>query len=134
VQHEAGVPWVVCWSTACDDEAAREFSVHFFKYLSRQGSEAMKYRDAFRAATIHVKGITHLGKLDDGTEAEVPKFVFRDPASQAQAATRRDVDRAPMAGSQQQEATTHMHERISAGIGLLLCPRQEGKTAYTTDY
>lgn len=73
------------------------------------------------------------GKLDNGTPSQVPKFVFRDPASQAKAATRRDVDRAPMVGIQQDEANKleASDAPISAGLPLLLCPSVEGSTERT---
>ena len=125
------MPWVVCWSTACDDEAAREFSVRFFYELSRQGSKVLRYRNAFRAATSYVRSITRHGKLDNGIPSEVPKFVFRDPVCQATKPCR-DVDLAPMAASQQQEVA-NSNEPISAGVGMLLCPRAEGRPATTDD-
>ena len=137
--HQAGVPWVVCWSTPCDDEAARLLSVTFFQILA--ASADCSYEDAFRQATSNVKLLTRPCMLANGTRVELPKFAFRDPRdairpAAGQQATRRDMDRAPMeiaatGGEEQQEqvvvqeATAGLADgQISAGLPLLLCPRE----------
>ena len=49
--EQANVPWVVCWRTTCDDEAARLFSGHFFEALVRVGAlEEEPYVSAFYEA------------------------------------------------------------------------------------
>lgn len=138
--HQAGVPWVVCWSTPCDDEAARLLSVTFFQILA--ASADCSYEDAFRQATSNVKLLTRPCMLSNGTRVELPKFAFRDPRdtirpAAGQQATRRDMDRGPMeiaatGGEEQQEqvvvqeATAGLADGpISAGLPLLLCPREE---------
>ena len=78
--EQANVPWVVCWRTKCDDEAARLFSVHFFEALGRAGAlEEEPYRFAFYEAKSAVESGQKLaGTLANGrTPAQVPKFVFR---------------------------------------------------------
>ena len=92
VHEDAGVPWVVCWRTPCNDEAARLFSVKFFQALGRAG-----YRDAFRQAKSAVELYTHPGRLANGVPANVPKFFFRDPAGRLPAPPRhRDIDTAAL--------------------------------------
>lgn len=76
VHDQTGVPWVVCWRTACDDEAARLFSVKFFQALSRSGCS---YRDAYLQAKSAIELHTQPGRLANGSPAGVPKFVFKDP-------------------------------------------------------
>ena len=49
VHDKAGVPWV-CWRTACNDEAARFFSIKFFQALNRAGTS---YHDALSKLGVH---------------------------------------------------------------------------------
>tara|TARA_B110001452_G_C15225718_1_gene424817 strand:+ start:320 stop:2293 length:1974 start_codon:yes stop_codon:yes gene_type:complete len=76
VHEQAGVPWVVCWRTPCNDEAARFFSVKFFQALNRA-----TYRDAFEQAKSALQLHTRPGRLANGVSAQVPKFVLRDPSA-----------------------------------------------------
>lgn len=76
VREQAGVPWVVCWRTACNDEAARFFSVKFFQVLNRA-----TYRDAFEQAKSALQLHTRPGRLANGVSAQVPKFVLHDPSA-----------------------------------------------------
>ena len=88
---QANVPWVVCWRTNCHDEAARLFSFYFFEALGRVGAlEEEPYLSAFHEAkgalmTRHMRaGIL----ADRRTEAQVPKFTFRDPRRPTASAAR----------------------------------------------
>ena len=85
VHQQAGVPWVVCWRTPCNDEAARFFSVKFFQALNRA-----TYRDAFEQAKSAVQLHTRPGRLASGVSAHVPKFVLRDPSGRLP--PNRDID------------------------------------------
>ena len=79
LHEQAKVPWVVCWRTKCNDEAARLFSLHFFEALRRAGAlEAEPYPSAFyQAKSALITKHTRVGISADGAAAQVPKFVFR---------------------------------------------------------
>tara|TARA_B110001452_G_C15232374_1_gene426822 strand:- start:305 stop:2887 length:2583 start_codon:yes stop_codon:yes gene_type:complete len=99
VCQQSGVPWVVCWRTPCDDEAARLFSVKFFQALNRRAG----YRDAFQQAKSAVQLHTRPGRLASGAFANVPKFVLLDP-TKCTPSERRDLALVESDGSDDEQA------------------------------
>ena len=136
LRDQANVPWVVCWRTICDDEAARLFSVHFFAALSRAGAlEEEPYRSAFyQAKSALASGQKLEGTLADGqTAAQVPKYVFSDPAGHLQSpnGARGDLrlpDSQEVAAHEVRgpsAAPTSPPRAIRAGVPVLLCPNEK---------
>ena len=141
LREQAKVPWIVCWRTKCDDEAARLFSVHFFEALSRAGAlETEPYPSAFyEAKSALITKHTRAGTSADGTAAQVPKFVFRAIQGRLPTSAERgnlaelpdsledeepgeSAHQAAQQAGQVRESTSSARE---VGVPLLLCPNGE---------
>ena len=72
----AGVPFVVCWRTLVDDEAASIFAGHFWSAVARGASP----RDAFEQAAWKLTLPAKAGQTDAGLATQVAKYELRDPA------------------------------------------------------
>ena len=138
--EQAKVPWVVCWRTKCNDEAARLFSIHFFEALRRAGAlEAEPYPSAFyQAKSALITKHTRAGRSADGTAAQVPKFVFKRIECRLPAPSRGTLELPDsLEGDEPDEPTTEPVQRvgrsdvgstssaIEVGVPLLLCPNGE---------
>ena len=147
IREDAKVPWVVCWRTKCNDEAARLFSVHFFEALSLAGAlETEPYPSAFyQAKSALITKHTRAGTSADGTAAQVPKFVFRSIQGPLPTSAERGTLEAlpdsledgepgePAAQATQRNGQVHesypicesTSSAIEVGVPLLLCPNGE---------
>ena len=147
LREQAKVPWVVCWRTKCNDEAARLFSVHFFEALSLAGAlETEPYPSAFyQAKSALITKHTRAGTSADGTAAQVPKFVFRSIQGPLPTSAERGTLEAlpdsledgepgePAAQATQRNGQVHesypicesTSSAIEVGVPLLLCPNGE---------
>ena len=142
LREQAKVPWVVCWRTKCNDEAARLFSIHFFEALRQAAaSEAEPYPSAFyQAKSALITKHTRAGLSADGTAAQVPKFVFKRIECRLPAPSRArgnlelpdtlegDAPDEPAAQPVQlvtRPAWASASSAIEVGVPLLLCPNGE---------
>ena len=78
--RDRGVPFVVGWETACQDEAAYLFVRGFFRALGRSARRSEDYCSAFDAGKAAVTEKKRLVRsTDDCAEEDVPYFELRDP-------------------------------------------------------
>lgn len=119
---KAGVPNVVCWETLTQDEAARIFSVEFFRQVQQMITQCKNanadYKAAFDLAKSKVESITRevkkqLSNLNSTAPlAYVPKFEFRKPI----------LERKPGGGKWEVSVSKYKYEPkpIAAGVPKLL--------------
>ncbi|KAL1498462.1 hypothetical protein AB1Y20_013787 [Prymnesium parvum] len=89
--HEAGIPFVVCWTTLAENSAAQLFATTFFETMAQGHS----YQRSFQEAISEIKMQLRPGRLSNGQPARVPKYTLTDPEKPAGAP--RDYLPAPFA-------------------------------------
>ena len=108
LRERALVPYIVCWETRVEDQAASIFGSAFAGSIAAGKSPS----EAFESACAAVRRVTEQGCLDNGISAAVQKYELVDPDDRVNVRSGRLRNFAPAARK----------GRVAAGVPRLLQP------------